>query len=161
MTAAARTATGLTDAARDLIGRQSFLMLATRNADATIHAVPLIYLFDGERFLMATPPASRKARNIAVRPDVTVTVEDRTDLGWVSAQGRAELIDGPPSRALNERVYRTWMTEEGVDVVGGMMADVTIAVTPRRWSSWDIETGFYTYLRGAGIPLDRPERWFR
>lgn len=30
---------------------------------------------------MATPPASRKARNIAARPQVTVTVEDRVDLG--------------------------------------------------------------------------------
>lgn len=161
MTAAARAATRLTDAASDLIGRQSLLVLATRNADDTIHAVPLVYLFDGERFLMATPPASRKARNIAARPQVTVTVEDRTDLGWVSAQGRAELIDGPTSRELVDRVYRTWMTEEGVDVVGSMMQDVTIAVTPHRWSSWDIESGFYTHLRGAGVPLDRPERWFR
>lgn len=88
MTSTDRAATGLTDSARDLIGRQSFLVLATRNADATIHA-------------------------------------------------------------------------EGVEVVGSMMADVTIAVTPPRWSSWDVESGFYTHLRGAGIPLDRPERWFR
>lgn len=67
MTAAARVASRPTDTARDLIGRQTLLVLATRNADGTIHAVPLVYLFDGERFLMATPPASRKARNIAAR----------------------------------------------------------------------------------------------
>jgi pimeloyl-ACP methyl ester carboxylesterase len=46
MTATDRAATDLTDAARDLIGRQAFLVLATRNADGTIH----------------TPPSTRRCR---------------------------------------------------------------------------------------------------
>lgn len=162
-THAPRAAGQPTDAICELLGRQMYAILATRNPDGSIHAVPLVYRYAGGRLLMATSSKLQKARNIATRPEVTVTVEDRENLGWVSAVGNAELIRGPRSRELNDRLYRLWMTQEGLDVVGRALAeveDVTIAVTPRRWLAWDIESGFYAPLREAGIPLDEPERWF-
>lgn len=67
------------------------------------------------------------------------------------------------SRELNRRIYRTWMTEAGVAVVGGALGqveDVTIAVTPHRWRAWDIASTSYPFLAAAGIPLDEPQRWF-
>ena len=36
--------------------------------------------------------------------------------------------------------------------------DVTIAITPRRWSAWDIQSTFFSAMQEAGIPLDAAER---
>jgi len=36
--------------------------------------------------------------------------------------------------------------------------DVTIAITPRRWSAWDIHSTFFAAVQEAGIPLDATER---
>jgi hypothetical protein len=63
----------------------------------------------------------------------------------------------------HDRLYRRWMTREGLDVIGPTLAaaeDVTIAVTPRRCLAWDIESGLYQPLRDVGIPLDKPEQSF-
>jgi general stress protein 26 len=72
---------------RDLIARQQVLMLATHQADGSAHVVPVMYLFEDGRFLVATSSQSRKARNVAVRSQVTVTIEDREATAWVSALG--------------------------------------------------------------------------
>jgi PPOX class probable F420-dependent enzyme len=147
----------------EILGRQRFALLASSNSDGSIHAVPVVYLYADGQLYIATSSTTRKARNVAARHDVTVTVDDRENLGWVSAVGRAELLRGERSRALNQRLYRQWMTEDGVDVIGSILADeedVTIVVTPRRWLSWDVESGFYEPLRAIGIPLDEPQRWF-
>ena len=40
-------------------------------------------------------------------------------------------------------------------------SNVTIAITPRRWSAWDIRSTFFAALRDAGIPLDGAESWFQ
>jgi PPOX class probable F420-dependent enzyme len=153
-----------TECMRDVLDHQLHAMLATRNSDGSIHAVPLVYLYSGGLLLMATSSMTQKARNIAARPEVTVTVDDRDNLRWVSAVGHAELLRGDRSRELNDQLYRQWMTDDGLRVVGRLLAeeeDVTIAVTPRRWLTWDGESGFYAPLRAAGIPLDQPERWFK
>jgi PPOX class probable F420-dependent enzyme len=153
----------LTDAMREILGHQLYAVMCTHNADGSTHAVPVIYHHVDEKLFVATSSTTHKARNVAVRPEVTMTIEDRQNLRWVSAVGHAELIRGEHSRALNDRLYRLWMTDDGLDVIGAVLAedeDVTIAVTPQRWLAWDIETGFYQPLRDAGICLDEPQRWF-
>jgi PPOX class probable F420-dependent enzyme len=153
---------GLTDSIRDFLGRQKYAVLATQNADGRLHVVPVIYRFDGERFLVAAPSTTRKARNIAARHISTVTVDDRNDVRWVSAQGTAELIRGQAAYELNQSLYRLWMTEEGLAVLGAYMAtveDVTIAITPHHWQAWDLESTFYPVLADAGIPLDDLDRF--
>ena len=153
----------LTAGMADFLQRHLFLTLATHNPDRSLHVVPVCYLFDGGRFYVATSSSTRKARNLATRPDVTVTVDDRGAIGWISATGRAELIRGSESRAVNKRLYRRWMTDEGLDVVGRVLhdiEDVTIVITPRSWLAWDMASMFFPALEEAGIPLDRPERWF-
>lgn len=153
----------LTDSMRHFLDHHVYATLATQNADGSMHVVPLIYRFDGQRLVMATSSTTRKARNIAARPAVTVTVDDRDDPRWVSARGTAELVRGQRARELNQSVYRLWMTDEGLAVVGRFLAtieDVTIVVTPDTWQGWDIESTFYRVLAEAGIPLDEPERFF-
>ena len=154
----------LTDGMREFLGQQIYATLATQDADGSMHVVPLIYRFDGQLILMATSSTTRKARNIMARPTVTVTVDDRQNPRWVSAKGTAELVHGQQAHELNQSLYRLWMTDAGLTVVGGLLAtieDVTIVVTPRSWQAWDIETTFYRALADAGIPLDDPDRFFR
>ncbi len=158
------TARELTDQMRGFLATHQHLVLATTNPDGSVHAVPFLYTFDGDGFLIATTSAGRTGRNIAARPDVTVTVDDREAIAWVSGTGPARLVRGPQARALNERIYRTWMTEEGVAVVGRALAeveDVTIVVTPAHWRAWDMASTFFPYLVEAGIAMDEPGRWFR
>jgi PPOX class probable F420-dependent enzyme len=153
----------LTDSMREFLGRQKYAVLATQNADDSMNVVPVIYRFDGQRFLVATASTTRKARNIAARPTVTVTVDDREEIKWVSAKGTAELIRGQAAYELNQSLYRLWMTDEGLAVVGAYMAtieDVTIAITPHAWQAWDLESTYLPILADAGIPLDDLDRFF-
>jgi PPOX class probable F420-dependent enzyme len=158
------TAQELTDGMQAFLKRQPFAMLATHNPDDSIHLVPLSYIFEGGRFFFATSSSSRKARNLAARPEATVTVDDRSTLEWVSATGTTELIRGQRSREINARLYRRSWTEEGLETVGPLLEraeDVTIAITPCRWSAWDIYSTFFTALQEAGIALDDVETWFQ
>jgi PPOX class probable F420-dependent enzyme len=147
----------------EVLGHQLYALFCSHNVDGSTHAVPVIYRYAEGQLFVATSSATHKARNVAARPEVTVTVDDRENLRWVSAVGHAELVRGDRSRALNDALYRLWMTDDGLDVIGSILAeeeDVTIAVTPHRWLTWDIESGFYQPLRAAGIALDEPQRWF-
>ena len=154
---------GLTDRMRDFLGRHVYLTLATRNPDGSQHVVPVVYLFTNGRFHVATSSATRKARNLAATPDVTVTVDDRSTIEWVSAVGTAEFLTGPESRSLNHRLYRLWMTDEGLNVVGSLLhevEDVTIVITPHHWLTWAFESEVVPELSAAGIPMNDPARWF-
>jgi PPOX class probable F420-dependent enzyme len=153
----------LTDSMREFLSRQRYAALGTRNADGSVHVVPVIYRFDGQRFLVAAPSTTRKARNIAARQTATVTVDDREEIRWVSARGTAELIRGQTAYELNQSLYRLWMTDEGLAVVGAYMAtieDVTIAITPHAWQAWDLESTYLPVLADAGVPLDNLNRLF-
>ena len=154
------TAQKLTDGMREFLERQTFAMLATHNPDGSIHVVPLSYIFEDGRFFFATSSSSRKARNLAARPEATVTVDDRSTLEWVSATGTAELIRGQRSREINARLYRRSWTEADLETVGPLLEqteDVTIAITPRRWRAWDIHSTFFVALQEAGIALEDAE----
>jgi hypothetical protein len=55
------------------------------------------------------------------------------------------------------------MTDEGLEVVGGLMhevEDVTIVITPHRWLAWSFESSAVPELSAAGIPMDDLARWF-
>jgi PPOX class probable F420-dependent enzyme len=148
---------------RDLIAGQQVLLLATHQSDGSAHVAPVMYLFEDGRFLVATSSQSRKARNVAARPQVTVTIEDREATAWVSATGYALLLRGHESRQINHRVDQLWMTEEGCRVIGRLVAeaeDVTVAIIPQHWRSWDFHSGFLAELEAAGVQIDDAERWF-
>jgi PPOX class probable F420-dependent enzyme len=158
------TAHTLTNGMREFLEQQPFATLATHNPDGSIHVVPLSYMYEDGRFFFATASSSRKARNLAARPEATITVDDRSTLEWVSATGTGELIRGQQSKEINARLYHRSWTEAGIAAVGPFLErheDVTIAITPQRWSAWDIQSTFFAALQDAGIPLDDVESWFR
>jgi PPOX class probable F420-dependent enzyme len=152
-----------TDRMREYLGRHVYLSLATRNPDGSTHLVPVVYMFTDGRFYVATSSATRKARNLAADPSVTVTVDDRTTVEWVSAVGTAAFLTGPESRRLNHRLYGLWMTAEGLDVVGSLMheeEDVTIVITPQRWLAWSFDSDVVPEFSAAGVPMSDLSRWF-
>jgi hypothetical protein len=56
----------------------------------------------------------------------------------------------------NARLYHWSWTEAGLATVAPLLEqteDVTIAITPRRWSAWDIRSTFFSAFQEAGMPL--------
>jgi uncharacterized protein YhbP (UPF0306 family) len=60
-----------------LLGQHRYLVLGTADADGRPWATPVFYAADGEhRILWVSARGSRHSRNIAVRPEVAITVYD-------------------------------------------------------------------------------------
>jgi PPOX class probable F420-dependent enzyme len=128
-------------AIRDLLGLRLIASLGTSNADGSIHLIPIWYLYDQGRLYLPTGSRSRKARNVAARPAVTVLVDQRHGERhrWASAEGTAALLVGAESRQINDRVRERYLTAAGEATYGRLIEafdDVTIVVTPRRWRHW-------------------------
>ncbi|NUR25232.1 MAG: pyridoxamine 5'-phosphate oxidase family protein, partial [Catenulispora sp.] len=70
-----------------LLGDLRYLVLGTADADGRPWATPVFFAPDGERRLLwVSAPGSRHSRNIAVRPEVAVTVFDsRVPVGGAEA----------------------------------------------------------------------------
>ncbi|HET8669551.1 MAG TPA: pyridoxamine 5'-phosphate oxidase family protein, partial [Candidatus Saccharimonadales bacterium] len=64
--------TTLTDPMREILEARHYATLATHNEDGSIHLTPVWYLFDNGRFYVGSPSSSRKARNVAARPNATI-----------------------------------------------------------------------------------------
>ncbi|MGH8885303.1 MAG: TIGR03618 family F420-dependent PPOX class oxidoreductase [Egibacteraceae bacterium] len=153
---------GLDDAALELLGWRLIASLATLNKDGSIHLVPVWYLFEDGRFFMETSSATRKARNVQARPQATVTVEARNHGSWVSASGVAEIIRGEQASKINARLRDRYLTAAGSQTVGPVFADlddVTIAVTPQSWRSWN-GASLMDAITQRGIAPQDPNEWF-
>ncbi len=133
----------------ELVGRllraRLIANLATLDPDGSPHVVGMWFLWEDERLLLPTNRRTRKAKNVARDPRVTVMIDDSRgglDLRGVTLVGRAELVDGPAALELNRRIHLRYVTERGRDLepVDSYLStdDVTIAVTPLRVSSWDL-----------------------
>ncbi|WP_175407781.1 pyridoxamine 5'-phosphate oxidase family protein [Streptomyces sp. TRM64462] len=154
----------LTADLRDFLQAHVFATFATRSADGRLHVVPVNYLFEDGRFYIATSATSLKARNAAARRrHVTVTVDDRDTITWVSAAGTAEVLTGDAAQDVNRRLHLRAWGAEALDVVGPFLErteDVAIAVTPTSWRSWDFRSTVLPAMAGAGIPRAALERLF-
>lgn len=130
-----------TGAVQELLGLRLIATLGTSNQDGTIQLTPLWYLYEAGRIYLPTGSGSRKARNIAARPAVSVLIDQRRPdrHRWVSATGTAAIIGGHDAAAINARVRQRYVSPAGEATYGQLIADyddVTIVVTPDRWRSW-------------------------
>src|SRR5258708_15539572 len=92
------------------VSAQRSARLATSEAEGRPYVVPVCYAYDGERFYTpldekpkrADVGALRRVRNIRARGEAALLVDryddDWSRLGWVLAQGRAELLLPPHER---------------------------------------------------------------
>jgi PPOX class probable F420-dependent enzyme len=130
---------------QELLRGRHIATLGTENADGTIHLTAVWYLFEDGCLFIATSSKSRKARNIAARAKASLMVDLRkpgAERG-VNAAGRAELISGEQSAALNRRIHSRYMSaaamaDPGIAPVFAAFDDVTIKISPGSWTQWDM-----------------------
>jgi general stress protein 26 len=126
---------------------------------------PVWYLFENELFYFECSSTSRKARNIAHRPRVTIMIDVRRPGAslWVSASGPAELIKGEKSKEINSRIQQRYLTKEALEDprVGPVFAasdDVTICLRPEKWHYWNAKQVDDRIF--GGILGSTPDRWY-
>jgi general stress protein 26 len=133
---------------RKLIARRSFCMLASTSADGRAHVAGVLYAADGTTLYVSTLRTSKKARNIAASPDVSVCIPvRRLPVGPPSNlqfAARAEVLatDDPEIRRLAADGKLKAITGHGeLDLPDGCF----LRITPARRIT--------TY--GLGMPLRR------
>lgn len=136
--------------------------LATTDADGSAYLTAVWYLWAEGAFFIPTSGESRKARNVAARPDASILVDQRgASLRGVAATGPAELVGGDEAGELNARIHARYLTSTGLDDVGlGRVLtasdDVTIRLVPGHWRSWDMDDVFGDLFRDPRLvrPLE-------
>ena len=115
--------------------------LASHNEDGTIHLAPAWFLYDEGEIVIGTQAVSRKARNVAADPRVTLVV-DNEEPPWkgVIIYGTAEL-DGEDAAAKRVPIFAKYVPPERAEEMAYGMADqfepVIIRVRPERVISYD------------------------
>lgn len=127
-----------------LLEKRMIATFATHNSDHTIHQTAVWYLFENGCLYVATSSRSKKARNVAERPSASLMVDSRAPgaESGITLVGRADLLTGPESRAINERVHRRYLSAAAIRdaAVGPVFAgldDVTIRLRPASWFRWN------------------------
>ena len=148
----------------DLLTRRTYAVLGTENPDGSVHMVPLMFAFDGERFLFETNAATRKVRNLEARPRARVLVQGIVDdmEAWVSAAGETEIVRGAEAQQLNRTVIERYTTEEGArgwTETMGPLDDVTVVLRPSRWWSWSLAATVEVMVE-PGYDLEEVAAWF-
>ena len=156
---------GLTNAMREVLNGRYYATLGSINGDGSIHMTPVWFLFQDDHLYVQSSSTSRKVKNIESRPEVTLMVDVRK-LGsekWVYAAGSARILHGEDARGINANILRRYLTESGLEDprVGPVLAagdDVTIAMAPKTWRSWDMKSLDEQFF--GGILGQSPDKWF-
>ena len=119
--------------------------LATENDDGSIHLAAVWYLFDSGAFFIATGSSSRKAKNVLARPKASLMVDTRTSepQKGVTAVCAVQIVRGEESHALNHRIHARYLSAVAladpiVATAFGSFDDITLRLTPQRWTTWDL-----------------------
>jgi nitroimidazol reductase NimA-like FMN-containing flavoprotein (pyridoxamine 5'-phosphate oxidase superfamily) len=114
------------------------------NKDGSIHATPVWYNYENGKIIIATPPASRKARNVKRNRNVTVLIDSSEGRGWprgVIIYGKAELdpspIQIPEAVSLMEKYRAGEKAEAYARGLLKLTEWIKITVKPERLASFD------------------------
>jgi len=134
-----------TPAMLEMLRRRSIAALATENTDGSIHLTAVWLLLEDGAVYVATSSRSRKARNVVARAKASLMVDIRKsgNESGVTVSGAAELISGPQSQVINQRIYNKYLSAEAladphVVPVFASLDDATVRITPTSWFSWDL-----------------------
>ncbi len=127
------------DTARQRFAAASVARLATADADAVPHVVPVTFAVEGDVVVFAidhkpkTTTALRRLRNIDANPAVSLLVdhyeEDWTRLWWARADGHAVVSpEDPPAVALLTAKYPAYVERPPEGPV--------VRIDVSRWSGW-------------------------
>ena len=146
-----------------LLAGRYIATLATRNADGSTSLAAVWFLWRSPYVYVSTDPTSRKVRNAVARPDGAILIDARTPGPYrgATASGRLAVLEGEEALAVNEVVWRKYLTPAGLadPVVGGAIREtdmVAIRLEPDRWRTWSTGDDFGGAFERPGIafPLD-------
>lgn len=146
-----------------LLAGRYIATLATWSPDDSIYLSAVWFLHHDGAILVATAGTTRKARNASRRADGSILIDarGRGPLRGAAATGVMEILTGTSARDLNERIWRKYLTGEGLRApgVGGAIRshdDVTIRLVPDGWRTWGTDDDFGGALEepGVSLPLD-------
>lgn len=127
----------------DLLEQAPKMTVATLNDDGTIHLANVISYFEGGKVYFETSSVTKKARNLAKRPTISILVEGVANSTgrrfMASCDGTGRVMTGEAAQAVNHRLRRAHIVDDAVEMVDqawGALDDVAIEITPGRWRSW-------------------------
>ncbi|MEM7531156.1 MAG: pyridoxamine 5'-phosphate oxidase family protein [Chloroflexota bacterium] len=131
---------------RSLLNGRYIASLATQRVDGSIHLTAIWYMYKDGYLYFPTSSKSQKVRNVEARPIASAMIDKRVpgrEQG-VSVSGQATVIRGEEGAALVREAQRRYLTPVALadPQVGPAYVefdDVVIALTPTRWTKWDIE----------------------
>lgn len=115
--------------------------LASHNAEGTIHLAPAWFLYEDGQILIGTQAVTRKTRNVAADPRVTVVVDDaEPPFKGVIIYGAAEL-DYEDAAAKRVPIFAKYMPTERAEGMAYGLAErfdpVIIRIWPEKVISYD------------------------
>ena len=128
----------------EALGRSRDVWVASADESGAAYMIPLSYLWDGERLMLATPEASRTARNLMRAGFARVSLPSTDDV--VIIDGPVEFVSVAGAGAFAD----AHAAATGFDPRAESEAYVYIQVTPSRIQAWrDVAE-----LRGRTIMRD-------
>ncbi|KXH75623.1 MAG: hypothetical protein AM326_08840 [Candidatus Thorarchaeota archaeon SMTZ-45] len=135
----------LTDIEIDsFLSKAKIARFCSMNKNRTIHVAPVWFLYEDGRIFVATPEASRKARNIVRNPTVTVLVDE---LGTpddptkgVIVYGEAKIVGEADLKwgiSLFEKYYSKEQAEPAAKRVLKVSKWMKVVVSPTKMASFD------------------------
>ena len=108
--------------------------VVTASAEGRPHSLPVwgVWDEDADRFAFSCGPASRKARNLAVNPQIVVTLDDTVEC--VSVEGSARVLE--PDEPARERWIDRYVTKyrpiSAATTPEFLRANLVVEVVPER-----------------------------
>ena len=106
-----------TNKLRSFLGGRRYAVLATHDPDGGIHLTPIWFVFEDDRFYLASSSGSRKVKNAERNASASVVVDAREPgrERWVSALGRVEILRDGEAQSINARIRRRYLTPAALD----------------------------------------------
>ena len=128
-----------------LLNGRHIATLATHRADGSIHLAAIWYLYQDGLLYFPTSSTSQKARNVRGNPTASAMIDTRVpgQEQGVAVAGVATIIDGSRGRDLVAQAQQRYLTAKALadPTIGSAYTafdDVVIALSPQRWTTWDI-----------------------
>ena len=128
----------------ELLAARLVAVLATLEADGSVHAVPLWFAHVGDTVVFATYGESRKVGNLVHDSRATVVLHDSRagfEVCGASLRGRVEIVTGDAATPLIETVHRRYVSPAGLALPEALEFldgdDVALVFRPDWATTWD------------------------
>lgn len=138
--------------AKELLESRIPARLAYLGTDGTPRVVPIWFYWNGQEFVLGTPPKAPKLKALAKNPKVALTIDDNQfphKVLLVRGTARLQTVDGvaPEYAAAAERYFGREQGQAWVKQLRGMVPNtVRITITPEWVGLLDFQTRFPSAL---------------